>query len=133
MESMSLWSSFLKMIFALMIVLGLMIGVMYFMKNFMQRTGPSSNHTSLINILSSRYLGPKTSIILVEVLDQVIVVGITGQQMTPLMQIDDPLSVAKIKSARNDGPDAPFAGDVMAKLLSRIHFHANGKTKRSSK
>ena len=82
MENISMVSAFLKMIFALAIVLGLLIGVMYFIKNFMQRTGPSADNHSIINILSSKYLGPKSSIILVEVMEQVIVVGISGQQMT---------------------------------------------------
>lgn len=129
----SLWSSFLKMIFALAIVLGLLVGVMYFMKNFMQRTAPSSENTNLINILSSRYLGPKSSIILVEVMEQVIVVGISGQQMTPLARIDDPLSIAKIKSQRTYSPTSPFPGDKIAKLLSLVNLSAGGKTDKSTK
>ena len=133
MESISLWSSFLKMIFALAIVLGLLIGVMYFIKNFMQRTAPSSDNTALINILSSRYLGPKSSIILVEVMEQVIVVGISGQQMTPLARIDDPLSIAKIKLQRTNPPPSPFSGDKIAKLLSLANLSGGRKTDKSSK
>ena len=133
MESISLWSSFLKMIFALAIVLGLLIGVMYFIKNFMQRTAPSSDNTALINILSSRYLGPKSSIILVEVMEQVIVVGISGQQMTPLARIDDPLSIAKIKAQRMNPPTSPFSGDKIAKLLSLANLSGGRKTDKSSK
>jgi flagellar biosynthetic protein FliO len=133
MENISLWSSFLKMIFALAIVLGLLIGVMYFIKNFMQRTAPSSDNTALINILSSRYLGPKSSIILVEVMEQVIVVGISGQQMTPLARIDDPLSISKIKAQRTKPPVSPFPGDKIAKLLSLANLSSGRKTDKSSK
>lgn len=133
MENISLWSSFLKMIFALAIVLGLLIGVMYFIKNFMQRTAPSSDNTALINILSSRYLGPKSSIILVEVMEQVIVVGISGQQMTSLAHIDDPLAVAKIKAQRSNMPSGPFPSEKIAKLLSLANLSAGRKTDKSTK
>ena len=133
MENISLWSSFLKMIFALAIVLGLLIGVMYFIKNFMQRSTPSADNQPLINILSSRYLGPKSSIILVEVMEQVIVVGITGQQMTPLARIDDPLSIAKIKAKRSNPPSSLFPGEKIAKLLSLANLSAGRKTGKSTK
>jgi flagellar biosynthetic protein FliO len=133
MENISLVSSFLKMIFALAIVLGLLIGVMYFIKTFMQRSAPSADNQALINVLSSRYLGPKSSIILVEVMDQVIVVGISGQQMTPLARIDDPLSIAKIKSHRSSPPAGPFSGDKIAKLLSLANISAGRKTDKSTK
>jgi len=128
MENISLWSSFLKMIFALAIVLGLLIGVMYFIKNFMQRTAPSNDKQALINILSSRYLGPKSSIILVEVMEQVIVVGISGQQMTPLAHIDDPESISKIKSQQSQLPAGSFPGEKIARLLSLANRSAGRKT-----
>lgn len=133
MENISLLSSFLKMIFALAIVLGLLIGVMYFIKNFMQRSVPSSDQQALINILSSRYLGPKSSIMLVEVMEQVIVVGISGQQMTALAHIDDPMSVAKIKAQQNHKSVGPFPGDKISRLLSLANMSPGRKTDRSSK
>lgn len=131
MENISLVGSFLKMIFALAIVLGLLIGVMYFIKVFMQRTTPSADNSSLINVLSSRYLGPKSSIILVEVMDQVIVVGVSGQQMTPLAQINDPLTVAKMKAQRGHSSSGPFAGDKIARLLSLANISTGKKSGKS--
>jgi flagellar biosynthetic protein FliO len=133
MENISMVSAFLKMIFALAIVLGLLIGVMYFIKNFMQRTGPSADNQSIINILSSKYLGPKSSIILVEVMEQVIVVGISGQQMTQLARIDDPLAVARIKSKGNSPQAGKFTGDKIAKLLSLANFPGVKKTDKTTK
>lgn len=133
MDNISLLSSFLKMIFALAIVLGLLIGVMYFVRNFMGHSAPSADNQSLINILSSRYLGPKSSIMLVEVMDQVIVVGMTGQQMTPLATIDDPHAIAKIKSQRSQPPTSPFSGEKVARLLSMVNLSAGRKTGKSPK
>jgi len=133
MENVSLVGSFLKMIFALAIVLGLLVGVMYFVKVFMQRTTPSIDNQSLINILSTKYMGPKTSIILVEVMDKVIVVGVSGQQMTPLAHIDDPLSVAKMKTQRSNTPSSPFSGEKIARLLSLANITTGKKSGKSGK
>jgi len=127
MENFSLLSSFLKMIFALAVVLGLMIGVMYFVKNFLQRPVPSGNQQDLINILYSKYLGPKSSIMLIEVMDQLIVVGISGQQMTTLAHIDDPLFVEKIK-ARQSKQNISSPQDKISKLLKLAGFPAGKKT-----
>ncbi|HPL97077.1 MAG TPA: flagellar biosynthetic protein FliO [Smithellaceae bacterium] len=127
MENISLLSSFLKMIFALALVLGLMIGVMYFVKNFMQRSAPSGAQPDLINILYSKYLGPKSSIILLEVMDQLIVVGISGQQMTTLAHIDDPLFVEKIKN-RQSKQNISSPQDKISKLLKLAGFPAGKKT-----
>ena len=133
MENISLVGSFLKMIFALAIVLGLLIGVMYFVKVFMQRSTPAADHQSLINVLSSKYLGPKSSIMLVEVMEQVIVVGVTGQQMTPLAHINDPLTVAKMKDYRNSTPSNPFSSDKIARLLSLANISTGKKSGKSEK
>ncbi len=121
----SLVSSFFKMIFALAIVLGLLIGVMYFVKKFMQQTGPASDSQTLINVISSRYLGPKNKIVLIEVLDQIIVVGISNQQMTTLASIDDPLALAKIKTIKTSSRMTDIAGSRLAKYMSQISLSSN--------
>ncbi len=116
----SLIASFLKMIFALAVVLGLLIGAMYFVRMFMQQTGPVSDNQALIKVISSKYLGPKNRIILIEVLEQVLVVGISNQQMTTLAQIDDPLAVAKIKTGINNPPIADYPGSKLAKYVAQL-------------
>jgi flagellar biosynthetic protein FliO len=133
METISLFSSFLKMIFALAIVLGLLIGVMYFVKRFMQRTDTGIDNQELINVLSTKYLGPKSSIILVEVLDQIIVVGITNQQMTTLACIDDPLTVAKIKISRNNSRTVNYPGSKLAKYISQLGISSNKQKDKAGK
>lgn len=116
----SLVGSFLKMIFALAVVLGLLIGAMYFVRMFMQQTGPASDNQALIKVISSKYLGPKNRIILIEVLEQVLVVGISNQQMTTLAQIDDPLAVAKIKTGNITSPIVDYPGSKLAKYVSQF-------------
>ena len=121
----SLIASFLKMIFALAVVLGLLVGVMYFMKVFMQQTGSASDNQALINVVSSKYLGPKNRIILVEVLDQVLVVGISNQQMTTLATIEDPSAVAKIKTNVITSRIVDFPKSKLAKYMSQLSLSLN--------
>jgi flagellar protein FliO/FliZ len=133
MDTISLFSSFLKMIFALAIVLGLLIGAMYFVKRFMQQACPATDNQALINVISSKYLGPKSSIILVEVMDQIIVVGISGQQMTTLACIDDPLAVEKIRINRSNSKTVNFPGSKLAKYISNLSISPNRPKNKSGK
>lgn len=120
----SLIASFLKMIFALAVVLGLLIGLMYFVKTFMQQTSPATDG-QVINVISSKYLGPKNRIILVEVLGQLLVVGISNQQMTTLATIDDPQAVMKIKTGIVNPGTIDFAGSKLAKYMSQLSLSLN--------
>lgn len=133
MDTISLFSSFMKMVFALAIVLGLLIGVMYFVKKFMHQAGAATDNQELINIISSKYLGPKNSIVLVEVLDQIIVVGISNQQMTTLACIDDPLALAKIKTERTNVKNINFPGSKLAKYISQLSQSAGRQKDKSAK
>jgi flagellar protein FliO/FliZ len=129
----SLIASFLKMIFALAIVLGLLIGVMYFVKRFMQQTGAVSDNQPLINIISSKYLGPKSRIIVVEVIDKILVVGISNQQMTTLAAIDDPLAIARIRIGKSNSQIVNFSGSKLAKYMSLLSLSPNKKKDKTEK
>jgi flagellar protein FliO/FliZ len=133
MDNISYVSSFVKMIFALAIVLGLLFGVMYFVKRFMQQVAPVADNQALINIIASRYLGPKSSIILVEVMDQVIVVGISNQQMTTLACIDDPLAIAGIKAKRAKAPVMNSPVDKITKYISSLNLSPGRQKDKSPK
>ena len=133
MDSISLVSSFLKMIFALAIVLGLLFGVMYFVKRFMQQVAPTADNHALINIISSRYLGPKSSIILVEVMDRLIVVGISNQQMTTLACIDNPLAIAEIKAKSAHSPVMNSPVDKISKYISSLNLSSGWQKDKTEK
>jgi len=86
------------MLVALAIVLGMMIGTMYFIKKILHSTSPAMNSGSLIKILASRYLGPKNSILVVDVAGQIIVVGLSNQQMNVLTTISDKEVLDKLRT-----------------------------------
>jgi len=133
MDNISLLSSFLKMIFALAIVLGLLVGVTYFVKRFMQQTGPATDNQDLINVVSSKWLGPKSRIILLEVLDQIIVVGISNQQMTPLATIHDQQALEKIRANSADAKKVDFAGSKLAQYMSAFRIPSRPQKDKTGK
>lgn len=96
MDSISFFWSFFKMLASLAVVIGLMIGAMYLWKKYVYQSPSVVQGTGLINIISTRHLGPKNSIMLVEILGKLIVVSFSGQQMAILTTIEDPAAVEKL-------------------------------------
>lgn len=86
------------MLFALAVVLGLMIASAYLLKRIISHTPAGIDNGNAINILMTRYLGPKHSIMMIEVLGQMLVVGVSSGQMTLLTQITDPVLIERMHS-----------------------------------
>lgn len=122
MDSISFFWSFFKMLAALAIVIALMIVAAYFIKKYFLHSLPDIGGGALINILSTRHVSPKNSIILVEVLGQVMLVGVSGQQISLLSRIDDPAAMEKIHRTSPKGGLSPDV-DALARcksLFSRL-------------
>lgn len=102
----SILPSFFKMLFALAVVLGVMVGAAYLIKKFFPRNGGAFNDHSLIKVIASRYLGPRNSIMLVEVLGKVIVIGVSPNQISSLATISETDALEKLKNraVREQGP-----------------------------
>jgi len=92
----SLIVSFVKMLFALAVVLGLMIASAYLLKRVISHTPAGIDNGNAINILMTRYLGPKHSIMMIEVLGQMLVVGVSSGQMTLLTKVTDPVLLERM-------------------------------------
>lgn len=88
------------MLAALAVVIALMIVAMHFLKKYFFHSLPDVNGSALINIISTRHLSPKNSVMLIEVLGQLILLGVSNQQMSLLSTISDPEALEKIKIAR---------------------------------
>ena len=115
METPTLLPSFLKMIFALSIVLGIMIAAAYFFRKFLGRSVATSDESAMINVVATRYLGPKSSIMLVDVLGELIVLGISNNQMSVLTTISDPGARQKIKEPKDQ--QAPIMPSIMDQFM----------------
>nr|HPJ97396.1 flagellar biosynthetic protein FliO [Syntrophales bacterium] len=97
-ETISFFPALLKMIAALALVLGIMIGLAFLVRRFFQQAGLAAPDGSAINILTVKYLGPKSSIMIVDILGQAVVIGVTNQQMSYITTIDDAVSLDRLKT-----------------------------------
>ena len=97
MGTVDFFSSLVKMISALAVVLGIMIAAMYFVKKFMKGTASGIDDGKFIKIISTRYIGPKCSIMLIDVLSSIIVISMANNQITMLTTISDPKSLECLK------------------------------------
>ncbi|MCE5264240.1 MAG: flagellar biosynthetic protein FliO [Deltaproteobacteria bacterium] len=98
MESVSFAWSFFKMLAALAIVIAMMIGTACVLKKYFYRSPETAGGNPMIHILADRYLGPKNSILLVDVLGQVMLLGVSANQISALGTISDPKAIESLKN-----------------------------------
>jgi len=120
MNEIAFFPSLLKIVFALAIVLGLMVAAMYVAKKYMNRTASGNGDGSLIQIIASRYIGPKSSILLLDVAGKGIVVGLSNGQLTLLTQIDDETVLERMKTAREREIANPVLADFLKRYSAKI-------------
>ena len=81
-----LWITMLKSLGMLNIVLGLLIAVLYLARQlFYRKGGPAGK--GVIRMLASYHLAPKERIVLMDVLGEKILIGVTPQQIHCLAKI----------------------------------------------
>jgi len=110
-------SSGLKMLSALVVVLGGLLVLFYFMKRIFSNNVMKSGG-NLIKVLGSTYVGLKKHISLVEVPGCVLVVGISGDRLSLLTRIEDPNLIDQIKQET--------VGKVSASFLSQLREVSKG-------
>ena len=120
-----LFTTAMKMLSALGIVLGGMFVLFYFMKRYLKRDTIGSSE-KLIKVLASSYIGIKKSIALVEVPGAVLVVGITHDNISLLSKIEDKDTLDQFRETGADPTTTPFS-DQLQKLSSRFKGLAKDK------
>jgi len=100
------FSALLKMLFALAVVLGLLIGSVYFLRKFMVPAG-GGDEGQAVRILATRSLGPKSSILVVDILGKVVALGLTGSQISVIADLDDASALDRLRP-RGGAPVSPF-------------------------
>lgn len=109
MDSISFFWSFFKMLTTLAIVIAILIGAMVLLKKYFYRSPASVGGNALIRPLCSYPLGPKNSILLVEVLGQILLLGVSDHQMSLLTTITDPGSIEKLRNQHPQGGFTPLS------------------------
>ncbi|MBW1850010.1 MAG: flagellar biosynthetic protein FliO [Deltaproteobacteria bacterium] len=106
-----LFSTALKMLSSLVIVLGGMFVVFYFMKRVLKRDTVASKE-KLIRVLSNTYLGVKKNISLVEVPGALLVLGITNDNISLLSKIEDKDILDNLKRHEDDHSQSSFSSHL---------------------
>lgn len=102
-EPPSLLASGWKMFYTLAMVLALMFFIFYVFKKVVLKNSVLGGNDKLVKVLSTGFLGPKKTIALVEVAGEVLVLGISDDNISLLTQIHDDERIEKIKSASASG------------------------------
>ncbi|MCX7817084.1 MAG: flagellar biosynthetic protein FliO [Syntrophales bacterium] len=93
--------SFLKMLFALSLVLGIMLGAVYLLRKLGKQGQMGFAPGGSINVITVRYLDPKTAIMVVDVFNRIYVLGVSGNNITLIDEITDSETISKLKQAKN--------------------------------
>ena len=117
-------SSGLRMLTTLSLVLGLIFLLFFgFKKYVLKNTAFGSG--KLVKVLSTSFIAPKKNIALVEIAGEILVLGVSDQNISLLTNIREPRRVEEIKSAHGDNNDD-------AGLKNSIHTNVSGKTSLAS-
>ncbi|HUV49843.1 MAG TPA: flagellar biosynthetic protein FliO [Anaerolineae bacterium] len=117
MNSLELFPSLLKIISALAVTVGIMIVAAYLFKKIMKKGEGGINGRELIKILSAKYLGTKSSIMLIDVLGNIMVIGVSSSKISLLTEIVDSESLEQLKDIQEQkGKSASFS-DYLKRLL----------------
>ncbi len=94
-----LFSASLKMASTLGLVLGLMFIIFHLFKKFGLKNSVFGGEGKPIKVLSTGFLAPRKSIALVEVAGDVLVIGISNDQISLLGNVQDPERIEQIKGS----------------------------------
>jgi len=100
-ETVSLLSSGLRMVTTLSLVLGLIFLLFFGFKKYVLKN-TAFGGGKLVQVLSTNFLAPKKNIALVEVAGEILVLGVSDQNISLLTSIREPERIEEIKNAHDD-------------------------------
>ena len=95
--------SSLKMFSMLAVVLGIMFLLFFGFKKYVLKNTMFGGGEKLVNVLGSGFLAPQKNIVLVEVAGEVLVLGMSQDNISLLTNITDPEKIEEIKSKGGKG------------------------------
>ncbi|MGH7232918.1 MAG: FliO/MopB family protein [Nitrospiraceae bacterium] len=99
---MDIGESFIRMIAALALVLGLMVIAAFLARRFLSGRFLPRPDTPLVQIVSTAYLGPRKTISLVDVAGEFFVIGTTSTDLVGLGRIGDQEGVRRALSGKSE-------------------------------
>ena len=102
-KPMEMIPSGMKMISMFAVVLGLMFLIFFGFKKYVLKNTAFGGGNKLVNVLGTWFLGPKKNIALVEVAGEILVLGMSQDNITLLSSIIDEEKIEEIKNASGKG------------------------------
>ncbi len=102
-KPMEMIPSGMKMISMFAVVLGLMFLIFFGFKKYVLKNTAFGGGNKLVNVLGTWFLGPKKNIALVEVAGEVLVLGMSQDNITLLSSIIDEEKIEEIKNSSGKG------------------------------
>jgi len=102
-KPMEMIPSGMKMISMFAVVLGLMFLIFFGFKKYVLKNTAFGSGNKLVNVLGTWFLGPKKNIALVEVAGEILVLGMSQDNITLLSSIIDEEKIEEIKNTSGKG------------------------------
>ena len=114
-----IWAAFARTFFMLCVVLIVLVLLFYFIKRFSKKSGNRGNE--LISVLAAHYISPKEKILLLDVLNEKILIGVTPQSISQLATINSDIDF----TGKEEKKDVKFADFLSGKLRKNKDFSKN--------
>ena len=116
----------LRMLTALCVILGSLFMIFYFSKRVLKREGGGSKGRP-IRVIASSYIGVKKNISLVQVPGAVLVLGVTGDNISLLSRIEDKEIIDEINRFQAEKTTPSFS-DQLHRLSMKFKYSKNGSS-----
>ncbi len=122
--------SIIKMLAALVVVIGCIYLAIYLLKKLMGRRYTGNRKDHLLEILETAYIDPKKSLSLVRVADRSVLIGVTDNQISMLTELDSEKTQTITSMADSSRQTGGF-GDMLRSASNRLK-DMGGAASRSS-
>jgi len=128
-EPAGLISSSLKMIMTLSLVLGLIFLLFFGFKKYVLKNTVFGGG-KLIQVVSTNYLAPKKNITLVEVAGEILVLGVSDQNISLLTSIREPERIEEIKNTHGDSSNnANWQKGISGEITGKVSLATSNAKK----
>ncbi|MBI5183075.1 MAG: flagellar biosynthetic protein FliO [Nitrospinae bacterium] len=117
-----LFSATLKMIVSLIIVLSLILIIYYLVKRFLLKDNGLIGNNRLIKVISTSFIGPKKAITLVEVANEILVLGISNNNISMLTRLENKGTIDSLKGGKDIPHRDGDGGEGFSEELNRFVY-----------
>ena len=90
-----------RTILSLIVVFGILYLVVFGLKKAMGQKGSGKNSGISLKVIGSTFLGPKKAVYVVQVIDRVLILGVTDAQVSMLSEISDEETLKTLRPIQN--------------------------------